>query len=85
MDKKKCKKQVWNNWNPCQCSRNAAKDGYCKQHHHDSVKARREKSDRQHEEDYYQKSKGYAFNFVEEATDEDLKKLLEKINKKIRK
>jgi hypothetical protein len=33
-------------WRTYQCSRNAKKDGYCKQHHPDSVKARRKEAEK---------------------------------------
>jgi len=35
-----CKEQMFKDWHFHQCSRKAVKDGYCKQHHPDSVKAR---------------------------------------------
>ncbi len=37
---KKCKEQVMRGWHLGQCSRNPVRDGYCKQHHPDSVAAR---------------------------------------------
>lgn len=43
-----CKERVWSGdaWSRSRaCSRKAVKDGYCKQHHPDSVKARRKASD----------------------------------------
>lgn len=45
----KCKERIrgkgrWGSFNRVQCTRDAVKDGYCKQHHPDSVKARFEKS-----------------------------------------
>jgi hypothetical protein len=45
MDTSKCKEQVSNahSWGNSQCSRKATKDGYCKQHHPDTVKDRRAK------------------------------------------
>lgn len=39
----KCKEKVWGDWKPRQCSRNAVKDGYCKQHHPDTVAERNRK------------------------------------------
>ncbi len=83
MDNKKCKKRVYQGWHDYPCSRKAIKDGYCKQHHPDSVKARQEKSDKRYREEGYRRAKMYAFSFVEEATEEDLKKLLKTINKKL--
>lgn len=38
-----CKERVWHERFHSQCSRKAWKDGYCKQHHPDTVKARRKK------------------------------------------
>lgn len=45
MDKINCKEKVWSGWDFYQCSRKIWKDGYCKQHHPDSVKERRRKAD----------------------------------------
>jgi hypothetical protein len=47
----KCKKRVWgqSSFNSYSCSRNAWKDGYCKQHHPDTVTERRKKSDAAYE------------------------------------
>ena len=45
MDENRCKKQVWGSWTYYQCSRKIWKDGYCKQHHPDSVKERERKRD----------------------------------------
>jgi hypothetical protein len=47
----KCKKQVWgqSSYTHYRCSRNAWKDGYCKQHHPDTVAERRKKSDAAYE------------------------------------
>lgn len=41
-----CKQKVYDKsgWHPYQCTRNAVQDGFCKQHHPDSVKARQDKS-----------------------------------------
>lgn len=46
----KCKQMVWRGWTSSQCSRNATKDGWCKQHHPDSKKARRDASDARYKE-----------------------------------
>ena len=47
----KCKKRVYGDtYRDRSCSRNAVKDGYCLQHHPDSVSKRREKSDALYEE-----------------------------------
>jgi len=40
-----CKKQIFGDWKHYPCSRKAVIDGYCKQHHPDNVKKRREDSD----------------------------------------
>lgn len=47
-----CREKVWdgNRSKHFQCSRKAVKDGYCKQHHPDSVKARQEQSEKEYEE-----------------------------------
>ena len=47
-----CKKMVMSlgGWYSRQCYRKSVKDGYCKQHHPDSVKARREASIKRYEE-----------------------------------
>jgi len=39
-----CKKKIYRDWSSSNCSRKAVKDGYCKQHHPDTVKERQEKS-----------------------------------------
>lgn len=40
----KCKEKVWpaGAWHAAQCARNATRDGYCAQHHPETVKARRD-------------------------------------------
>jgi len=38
-----CQKVTWANWGSHQCSRKPWKDGYCKQHHPDTVKYREAK------------------------------------------
>lgn len=37
----KCKVTVWHGWHRHQCSRKAKKDGYCLQHHPDTVAAKK--------------------------------------------
>jgi len=81
-NKENCKQRIFSGWNNYQCSRKAVKDGYCKQHHPDTVKALREKSCRKFEEDSYHRSKRGAFCFVHDARKEDLKLLSEAINKR---
>jgi len=51
-DPTKCKRLVpdMGHWNYFQCSRKAVLDGYCKQHHPDSVKKREEEADRRYRE-----------------------------------
>jgi hypothetical protein len=53
-DRERCKDSVWDGWTRRRCSRKAWKDGYCKQHHPDSVKRRREESERRYEERWRQ-------------------------------
>jgi hypothetical protein len=49
-----CKKTIYGDWGRHRgCSRNATKDGYCKQHHPDAVAARGKKRD----DDYEKKRK----------------------------
>ena len=40
-----CKEKIFHTWSSRNCSRKAVTDGYCKQHHPDSVKAARLKSE----------------------------------------
>lgn len=49
MDAARCKEMIWCGWHMCQCSRKIWKDGYCKQHHPDSVKEREKKRDERYE------------------------------------
>lgn len=50
--KERCKEQVAgaSGWRSHRCERRAVADGYCKQHHPDSVKARQEAAARRYEE-----------------------------------
>jgi len=43
----RCKQRVYDQsgWHSWQCSRNAWKDGFCKQHHPDTVAERRRRND----------------------------------------
>lgn len=52
MKPEKCKERIYPEraWKSVQCSRKAVKDGYCRQHHPDAVKARLEKSNARWEE-----------------------------------
>lgn len=49
--KTKCKEKVWGEsaWHSHQCTRNATKDGFCKQHHPDIVAERHRKADEAYE------------------------------------
>jgi len=52
-DKKRCKQEVasagiWFRWH--RCKKYAVKDGYCKQHHPDTVTERQEKRDKKFDE-----------------------------------
>ena len=44
MKEGRCKKKVGKGWDYAQCSRKAWKDGYCKQHHPDTVVERQKRS-----------------------------------------
>lgn len=47
----RCVEQVFDGWHHHQCSRNAVKDGYCRQHHPDAVAEReRKRKERQEAE-----------------------------------
>lgn len=53
--KERCKQEVsgtgtWGVFHRHQCNRRAVKDGYCKQHHPDSVKKRQEESEERYHE-----------------------------------
>ena len=43
-EQQQCKQMVWGGYREYRCTRNAVKDGYCKQHHPDAVEARRKAS-----------------------------------------
>jgi hypothetical protein len=64
MDKERCKKLVMSGYHSFQCSRKIWKDGYCKQHHPDSVKARQDAANRRYEE----KRKNSAWGRLEKKT-----------------
>lgn len=49
-DETRCKERVYSHWRSRQCHRKAWKDGYCKQHHPDTVKARRDAANKRYEE-----------------------------------
>lgn len=46
MIKERCKEMIFGDFHHRQCSRNAWKDGYCKQHHPDSIKEQIRKSEK---------------------------------------
>jgi len=46
----RCEEQVMKGFHSYRCKRNEWKDGYCKQHHPDTVEARRKKSKEKYEE-----------------------------------
>lgn len=76
MKKERCKETVWNNFNNYQCSRNAWKDGFCKQHHPDSVKERERKTD----ERWKQKQANSPWTRLKEAR-EEIEELKDEINR----
>jgi hypothetical protein len=63
MDKTRCKKRVWlqGGFVDYQCSRKIWKDGYCKQHHPETVEERQGKSDMKWEEKIKIREKGKLF------------------------
>lgn len=92
MDETRCREEVqkrlgWGYF--YQCSRKIWKDGYCKQHHPESVKKRQEKATRRHEESQ-KKTCWYKLNeaqktIVDQAAEiKRLKAELEKTNKEMR-
>ena len=58
MDNARCKENVFSNWHHYQCSRKIWKDGYCKQHHPDTVQARKIESEQKYKERYQQSAYG---------------------------
>ena len=50
MDYTRCVKKVMSGYHSHQCTRKIWKDGYCKQHHPNTVKARNEESNKRWEE-----------------------------------
>ena len=47
----RCKQMMFHGWHPQQCSRIAREDGFCKQHHPETVKVRHQKSATRWEEE----------------------------------
>ncbi len=60
-EKEKCKEKIFRGagHGSSQCSRNAVKDGYCKQHHPDNVKARREANEAKWKKEHEMKMKHF--------------------------
>ena len=48
--KEKCKERVFGEYHFRQCSRKPWKDGYCKQHHPDTIEKRKKEQDQRWEE-----------------------------------
>ncbi len=73
-----CKVLVWSptGWHRYQCSRKTVKDGFCKQHHPDSVKKREEEKERK----FLEKQKNSPWRRLDK-----LEKEYEKLNKKFKK
>lgn len=44
--KQKCREQIMDGYTLRSCTRNAARDGYCNQHHPDTIKARQKESEK---------------------------------------
>lgn len=76
MKEERCKKIVYGShwWHRHQCLRNVWKNGYCKQHHPDSVKERERKS----EERWKKKQENSLWNQLTKAR-QKIKELEEKI------
>lgn len=79
MDNNRCKKIVWSTWHGHQCRRKIWKDGYCKQHHPDTVKERDEARRKRWEE----KQEISPWRLLQKASERI--KELEKENKKLKK
>lgn len=62
-EKEQCKTQVWDGFHHHQCSRTAWKDGYCKQHHPETIKTR----DLARKERYEAKRKMSSWYMLEQA------------------
>jgi hypothetical protein len=50
VDETRCRQRIFKDWRAYQCTRKVWKDGYCKQHPPDTVKKRREESQRKYDE-----------------------------------
>ncbi|MHA1345016.1 MAG: hypothetical protein ACTSO3_01315 [Candidatus Heimdallarchaeaceae archaeon] len=73
-----CKVLVWSptGWHRYQCSRKTVKDGFCKQHHPDSVKKREEEKERK----FLEKQKNSPWHRLDKLGKEH-----EKLKKKLKK
>jgi len=85
MNERLCKKQVFvqGGWRTRQCSRRIWKDGYCKQHHPDSVKKREQEKEarwleKKKESPYYLLEKANCKIRELEEENKQLKMLLDK-------
>ena len=63
LDETRCKKGVMQGYRSFQCKHKTWKDGWCKQHHPDTVKSRHEELDRR----YYEKQKHEPWYLLKEA------------------
>lgn len=68
-----CKARTYSNFYPETCSRRAWKDGYCKQHHPDTVKSRNASRQEKYEAEY--KAKEAAWEAARKAKDIERRKL----------
>lgn len=58
MNEGRCRKHVYGgSYMGHQCSRKAVKDGYCKQHHPDAVKAKKEAREKQWEQEWAERKR----------------------------
>lgn len=87
MKEGKCKKKVWSSGNWCghQCTRNIWKDGYCKQHHLDIVKARDKTRDEKWERERREKDEKNPILLLRKANEQikELEVEIEKLNQEI--
>lgn len=61
MNENKCKARIWCHYDYRQCSRNIWQDGYCKQHHPDTVQAKKDKAQKEWDKKWnsYERAKEY--------------------------
>lgn len=81
MEKENCSKKVWDHWKYRNCSRFAIKDGFCKQHHPDSVKERERKT----EERYKREQRNSPWTMLANAKKEieDLKDEIDRLKQQL--